>query len=315
MNIGSGGIASTNWWSPTLNLGALTIGASDDWESDNDRITTNMVAEEGTSTVINTNNHTINLKGGMTGSGAMTKTGSGILKVDGDVSNYTGAIEVNGGKLQFTKTDGSVTVSSLSLNGGLLDVTGSLTLTKLTIDLDAYSTEQLTHTLISAGSFTYDGDLSSYDNVTVGTYTTKVTQSDTGLTLTFSEIVAPGGDSLTTTVTGFESYTDGMLTLKVDGTLAEGMAVVIEGFGSGVLDSILQNVKAGTMVGITLTDGTTSIVGTAEQNVGFQGAEGIYYGENVDGSWQYNVSYIPEPTTATLSLLALMGLAARRRRK
>ena len=283
--------------------GAVAVGAT-------------AIASDGTNRtlVINTQGGNYTTSAAIGADVSLTKQGEGSQTFSGDTSAFNGAIEVNNGKLRFTKTDGSVTVSSLSLNGGLLDVTGSLTLTKLTIDLDAYSTEQLTHTLISAGSFTYDGDLSSYDNVTVGTYTTKVTQSDTGLTLTFSEIVTPGGDSLTTTVTGFESYTDGMLTLKVDGTLAEGMAVVIEGFGSGVLDSILQNVKTGTMVGITLTDGTTSIVGTAEQNVGFQGAEGIYYGENVDGAWQYNVSYIPEPTTATLSLLALCGLAARRRR-
>ena len=40
-----------------------------------------------------------------------------------------------------------------------------------------------------------------------------------------------------------------------------------------------------------------------------------YYGEMVGGQLMYNVDCIPEPTTATLSLLALMGLAARRRRK
>ena len=41
-----------------------------------------------------------------------------------------------------------------------------------------------------------------------------------------------------------------------------------------------------------------------------------YWGEMVDGvGLMYNVERIPEPTTTTLSLLALMGLAARRRRK
>ena len=58
------------------------------------------------------------------------------------------------------------------------------------------------------------------------------------------------------------------------------------------------------------------------RQIGFLGNDGesVYWGgwsgENVGtGSWQYNVNYIPEPATATLSLLALAGLAARRRRR
>ena len=53
------------------------------------------------------------------------------------------------------------------------------------------------------------------------------------------------------------------------------------------------------------------------RQIGFLGNDGesVYWGENVGtGSWQYNANYIPEPATATLSLLALAGLAARRRR-
>ena len=54
------------------------------------------------------------------------------------------------------------------------------------------------------------------------------------------------------------------------------------------------------------------------RQIGFLGNDGesVYWGgKNVGtGSWQYNANHIPEPATATLSLLALAGLAARRRR-
>jgi hypothetical protein len=45
---------------------------------------------------------------------------------------------------------------------------------------------------------------------------------------------------------------------------------------------------------------------------------GAYVGEKNEAgeaTGMYRVEYIPEPTTATLSLLALCGLAARRRRR
>ena len=86
------------------------------------------------------------------------------------------------------------------------------------------------------------------------------------------------------------------------------------------MDKILAAVGDTEFFGVTLLNGETPIVGAANGNVGFLSDNGCYYGEQVqlgDGNvaWQYSVEQIPEPTTATLSLLALMGLAARRRRQ
>jgi hypothetical protein len=116
-----------------------------------------------------------------------------------------------------------------------------------------------------------------------------------------------------------------MLTLTVNADLlgydfTENGAIIIPGIDGDIMKDILSltNLPEDGMVGITLQgiDGET-LSASADGQIGFLGKDGVsvYYGENVGGAWQYQVNFIPEPTTATLSLLALAGLAARRRRK
>ena len=72
---------------------------------------------------------------------------------------------------------------------------------------------------------------------------------------------------------------------------------------------------------ITLfVDGTVALqVEVANQNYGSAWDTHYYFGSGLDATYSnvefHRGSIIPEPTTATLSLLALVGLAARRRRK
>ena len=77
------------------------------------------------------------------------------------------------------------------------------------------------------------------------------------------------------------------------------------------ISTSIQGVSGLVDLKLVAGNGTFSSVLGSEDfvNVSFYGT---YTGE---ANGQYRVEYIPEPTTATLSLLALCGLAARRRRR
>ena len=231
-----------------------------------------------------------------------------------------GAISAASGK-KVTTEIADLEVGTVSLKGGLADgeyslsTTGSLTIGTLELDLTAYSDMTKVYNLVSTTGADATITLTNPFTGTVDGYTYTVNGSGTSsLTLSFEEIVAPS-TSLTTTVLG-ASLNGTMLTLTVDGDItAYTETANITGFADGVLADILNLTKgvADGMVRITLVDGDEiqddTILGNGYSNVGFYGA---YYGE---GTSMYFVQYIPEPATATLSLLALAGLAARRRRK
>ena len=231
-----------------------------------------------------------------------------------------GAISAASGK-KVTTEIADLEVGTVSLKGGLADgeysltTTGSLTIGTLELDLTAYTDMTKVYNLVSTTGADATITLTNAFTGTVDGYTYTVNGSGTSsLTLSFEEIVAPS-TSLTTTVLG-ASLNGTMLTLTVDGDITDFTETAnITGFADGVLADILTLTKGleDGMVRITLVDGDAiqddTIVGDGYSNVGFYGA---YYGE---GTSMYFVQYIPEPATATLSLLALAGLAARRRRK
>ncbi len=75
----------------------------------------------------------------------------------------------------------------------------------------------------------------------------------------------------------------------------------------------------GSVITLGMTNGTTSIIetGYVVKLADVKLLDGSATGSNqgVTGISNASITYIPEPATATLSLLALAGLAARRRRK
>ena len=75
----------------------------------------------------------------------------------------------------------------------------------------------------------------------------------------------------------------------------------------------------GSVITLGMTNGTTSIIetGYVVKLADVKLIDGSAAGANqgVTGISNASITYIPEPATATLSLLALAGLAARRRRK
>ena len=114
-----------------------------------------------------------------------------------------------------------------------------------------------------------------------------------------------------------------MLTLQVEGLLTDSTMAVVDILGDSSTDALMAKVLGlvGDTKAVAITlEGTVGgkLVADAFNKVVFVNEKGEgYYGESVmvGGHVMYNVDRIPEPTTATLSLLALMGLAARRRRQ
>ena len=244
--------------------------------------------------------------------------------VNNNVATAVNNLAVTAGKTFTVGGTGVLTATTLELKNGakLTSSTGSITLGTLSIDLAAYTTDYTnTHTLVSVTgenqNLTVTGSLANVQGVSVadGAYVADVQLQDNSLVLTYYSTL------LTTTVSDVSGYDaeKNILTLCVSGDINNfHSTALVTGFDGDVLDKIFTEagLTAGQMVGITLIDAEgDELPASADKLVGFQGPDGVYQGELVGSQWQYNVSYIPEPATATLSLLALAGLAARRRRK
>ena len=177
-----------------------------------------------------------------------------------------------------------------------------------------------TYTLVTTTGEGATVGLSTAYSTQYNGYTASVSGNGTNsLTLSFAEIVAPGGD-ITTTVTGQSGIAGDMLTLNVAADLTDATQVLISGISDSIMAEILglSGLPEDGMVSITLAGADDStFTASADEMIGFQGNDGVsyYFGGQVGSNWQYQVAYIPEPATATLSLLALACLAARRRRK
>lgn len=272
------------------------------------------------------------------------KHASAAVTVNSSIEQGAGTMNLTANAAQGVTFKKAVTASSTTLGAGtaatfedaanLGDLTlgagatvtanGSLTLGSLTLDLASYTSDYSTvHTLVSTtGTLTFNGSLEGYQNITVGEYTATVSQSGNSLLLTYMTQTTP--DVTDWSITGVQGYENGMLTLNVGADItgydfSEDGAIIIPGISDALMNDILniQGLPEDGMVGITLVGTAGELTATADQQIGFLGKDGmsVYYGENVDGVWQYQVAYIPEPATTTLSLLALAALAARRRRK
>lgn len=276
---------------------------------------------------------------------AESSTTLGNKIVDSNVTN-TGAGELivsdmtvtDASKVQSVLT-GDMTVTKLTLASGLSETvaavttSGALTLGSITLNLTDYAAGN--YTLVSAtgdGSIFWDATaenaLSYTGTLVEGLEASVALAADNKtLQLTISEMVTPENPSITTTlptnVTNVLGYENGMLTLQVAGLLTENTMAVVDILGDPSTDDFMKQVLD--LVGETKTVAITlvgteggELVADAFDKVVFVNEKGEgYYGESVmvGGHVMYNVDRIPEPTTATLSLLALMGLAARRRRK
>ena len=258
-------------------------------------------------------------------------TGGDILVKNSSASEVSiGSVSTSEGNT-VTAEIGALKVNTVSLGAGLssenyaLTTTGTLTLGSLELNLTDYTTGE--YKLISTAGLTW----------TEGNYTTTgladgltaqvgfAEGSSSNLVLTIGTASSPEPQPSSWSLSGEVAYdpTLNMLTLNLEQDLTsydftEDGAIIIPGISDSIMKTILglTGLPEDGMVGIQLMGADdVAFAATADQMIGFQGKDGVYWGTNVGSNWQYYVQYIPEPATATLSLLALAGLAARRRRR
>ncbi|MCP1489941.1 autotransporter-associated beta strand protein [Pseudomonas fluorescens] len=175
---------------------------------------------------------TLNLNGVLAGSGALSKTSTGTLVLNG-VNTYSGGTAINGGVLQVA-SDGNLgdAAGALSLNGGTLRTTGSFSSTRATTlngaggTFDVASSATLTLNGVLAGS----GALSK---TSTGTLVLSGANSYSGGTEINGGVLQVASDSNLGAAAGGLSLDGG--TLHATSSLTTTRAVVLNA-GGGTLD-------------------------------------------------------------------------------
>ena len=205
---------------------------------------------------------------------------------------------------------------TLTLAGGTLTVTDSITLSTVTVDFSQYFDasklvdKTYSTTLVTAGGITgWAGDLA-------GTYTADGTEYTTSVDLL-------NGNSIVLTFKGPDDVVDpSNMPLTVDSLSLSGTVLTLNidkdlRAMTGDIDLTLSDAALATLAGLPAVEVSLLLQGTAGtiDSLSYDAAISFYGSYVGEGNGMYKVEYIPEPATATLSLLALAGLAARRRRK
>ena len=253
------------------------------------------------------NNTTTTIKNSVTGSTASSiakLTGSGTLKTTSgtttvtNASGFSGTLEATGGSMEASSAAASI--AALKANGGNINLLKS-------------SRVELTELVIGA-------------NNTVGVYegTSAPTTPATGNegTLTVTNLTANSGSILNANL-----VLNGA-NLTLNGSLTMGSSLTLNNVNLVNWNTLVGNQTGNSIVLFTsvdeLTLGDTTYKATELTEAVQVGAGTVFSNQ---GASAYNLSFghdgvvslmtqdTPEPTTATLSLLALMALAARRRRK
>ncbi len=226
----------------------------------------------------------------------------------------------DGSTAKFTAKDEETGASKLSVSGNItlgkgaaLDVTGSITLDatkiKLAEGITFDSAEAVTLLTVTDGSLTVN-NVGSWTGSTYSIggkeYTTSLNATDSLLQLIFNT------QETGSLMVDSASLAGSVLTLNIDANLTDVSSVDLMLSEAALAD--IKGMSGLVSLSLVATNGTFTTVetdgATLINNVTFY--NGAYAGE---GAGMYQIAYIPEPTTATLSLLALAGLAARRRRK
>ena len=288
----------------------------------------NVTSEDGVVTVTNTGTLTANT----------VNVNSGSLKMDGNGKLTAGTVNAAGvtmtGEVILSKgaisTEGDTVTNTGTLNAGQIVVNSGVFVNKGVID--ALETQQDAALMLLAGETEEYGLVINGGKVeNFGTYEKSILVNGGTLTLEDkSKVASVTVDSGTVLVTG-DSTLDS-LTLNGDSTLniTYGASITLtdqDAFSLSENATIMVTVSKDMLEnldGLEFELFTHDVANLASANIVFTDGDQDTSNDVTDvtisqggtsGSIKVEIQAIPEPTTATLSLLALCGLAARRRRK
>lgn len=244
-----------------------------------------------------------------------TLSGNGMLEVTNSkvavstISDYKGSIILQGGRLEL--------LSSLDLklrDGGMLSMSAidgvAATLDARTVNVTTGTTLSVQDILGNNGAAPGEVETSDFLNSTVGG-----SMEISRLTLTYGSSLVMGNAHL--------ALNGGSLTLAVPSSVNDKihLDMVVDGLAiseSGVL--LFSEVESVSFIydGSTVSSGTGVHYFAAVNyfvGYGLNASTRLVYDSNRNVVYLQGLEIIPEPATATLSLLALTALAARRRRK
>lgn len=236
---------------------------------------------------------TANVKVGSLTIGAVSGANAILSRLDAEqttkigthASNYQQNLKLENAAVTYT---GSGTLYLGSMQGGSLSSTGNI---------------QLAGTASTIGSLTLSGQ-----TITLGTEA----EHDNNLTITTSLAVSGTGSKVNANLvmnSGTMTFVDGaVLTMGCDVTIGDGVKVYITGD--------IAAIRGGEAV--TIIDGLSAedhiSLGSAKVYVNDEYQSDFFLMTTPDSNDSMRIVVAPEPATATLSLLALAGLCARRRR-
>lgn len=249
---------------------------------------------------------TINLTGSMTAGSVNQESAEGVLNIAAGASMSADKMTVAG----KVENKGTLDVADLDVTGGIL-INHGVYNGEQAVVLALDDTEGLMNITITGGQVVNYGTLNGSISVEGGIL--ELLDGNVGaITMTAGDIIVKG-DSMADNLT----LNGGSITFEKGAVLTVSNGVALNGAQVFVNVDSLEDIENGAE--ITLFDNATGTLDFEDTVITFVDAAGektqaVVSGAATGGSVTVN-AVIPEPTTATLSLLALAALAARRRRR
>ncbi|MEG0334769.1 MAG: autotransporter-associated beta strand repeat-containing protein, partial [Akkermansia sp.] len=341
INIGESGIAALKDGDSKLVLGHGTIGALADWATNTEGGTKKITVLSALGTTFDTQDvddatigHTITLNHDIMGTGKIIKTGKGNLILNGSNSNFAGGTDINGGTLTANHAN-ALGTGYVTLNKGTLNATNKhLSNHKITINggtvsnLAKSSTGTLKEVTLSATSQEIDNKTITIDNSFLQATTAGSVNIGLG-----NQIIMMGGSTVmlgasnssnvVTIVLGQNNLTTAAMTMTSGDTLsfAGTWTLDLSKFTGAVEKTdytfhIISLPSDQTLFNLTEFKGFT-ITG----NDDFTVKDSTAVLNELKNTGTVTLSYkggstpaVPEPSTVTLTLVALTSLLLRRRR-